>query len=231
MSVLCHRCAASLSASDLFCPNCGSPQVRFEPREEGESAYASTRPTQLTAPSQGISWRDAITAALIVGIPAGVLSAISVLAWGCCLWVVGGAVLCIGLYRKRAPAFHLDTRSGLRIGALAGIIAAYASVAATAAWRAFARFVLHQGAAIDKFYDTFIQQSFNQQSALFVQSNAETQAQLKASLHFLLSPSGRAAYTLMYSAITASGIVLFSALGGVLGVRLYTGRKGPLPHS
>ena len=231
MSLHCHRCGAGLGAPDLFCPNCGSPQVRFEPRTEGDSSLASTRPIQLAAPSQGISWRDAINAALIVGVPAGILTAISVLAWGCCLWVVGGAVVCIGLYRKRAPAFRLDTRSGLRIGALAGIIAAYTSVAVTAAWRVFARFVLHQGAAIDKFYDTFIRQSFSQQSAVFLQSNPETQAQLKTSLHFLLSPDGKAAYTLMYSAITALGIVLFSALGGALGVRLYTARKGPLRNS
>ncbi len=229
--MLCHRCGAGLSASDLFCPNCGSPQVRFEPQQEGESAYANPRPIQLGAPTQGISWRDAINAALIVGVPAGILSSISVLAWGCCLWVVGGAVLCVGLYRKHAPAFRLDARSGLRIGALAGIIAAYSSVAATAVWRVFARFALHQGAAIDKFYTAFIEQSFNQQSAVFVQSNPETQAQLKASLQFLLSPDGRAAYTLMYSAITALGIVLFSALGGALGVRLYAGRKGPLRNS
>ena len=82
---------------------------------------------------------------LIVAVPAGLLSAVSVLSWGCCLWVVGGAVLAIVVYHRRAPAFLLETRSGVRIGAVAGLIAAYSSVVATAIWRVFSRYVLHQG--------------------------------------------------------------------------------------
>ena len=230
MIPLCHRCGATLDASDHFCSHCGSPQLRFEPPAEGGNAFSSPHPIQAPLPSQGISWRDAINAALIVGVPAGILSAISVLAWGCCFWIVGGAVLCIGLYRKRAPSFHLDTSSGVRIGTLAGIIAAYASVATTAVWRVFARFVLHQGAAIDQFYDGVIQQSFNQQSQLFAQSNPDARAQMHAFLRFFLTPDGRATYTLMYSAMVAAAIVLFSALGGALGVRLFAVRKGSLSN-
>ena len=85
------------------------------------------------------------------GRSAGLLSAVSVLSWGCCLWIVGGAVLSIFVYHRRAPGFVLETRSGVRIGAVAGLIAAYSSVIATAAWRVFSRFVLHQGQAIDEF--------------------------------------------------------------------------------
>ena len=35
MNLLCHRCGANLSASELFCPNCGSPQLKFAQQEEG----------------------------------------------------------------------------------------------------------------------------------------------------------------------------------------------------
>ena len=159
-------------------------------------------------------------AALLVAVPAGLLSAISVLSWGCCLWVVGGAALAIVVYHRRAPAFLLETRSGMRIGAIAGVIAAYSSVIATAAWRLFARFVLHQGYAIDQFYASVIQQS-----TALVQTNPEAQAQWRLYVHFLLSPDGRAAYTLMNAATTSLGIVLFSAFGGALGVRLLAARK------
>jgi hypothetical protein len=227
MSLSCHRCGSSLTASDLFCPNCGSPQVRFDPQAEVQNGYPSQRPARVASAAQGISWHNAVTAALLVGIPAGFLSAVSLLDWGWCLWIVGGAVLCIGLYRKRAPGFHLDMRSGLRIGTLAGLIAAYTSVAMTAIWRAFARFVLHQGAVIDHFYDTVIQQSFRQQSAVLAQT-PEAQAQMKQLLHFFLTPDGRATYALMYSALIAIAIIIFSALGGALGVRIYSSRKGPM---
>jgi len=224
--VLCHRCGASLEQADLFCPNCGAPQVRFEPPEEGgEPSFAGGRPVRIL-PSQGIAWREAIRAALIVAIPAGVLTAVAVLSWGWFLWVVGGAMMAVSIYRKRAPGFALDTRSGIRIGVLSGLIAAYASVATTAIWRVFARYVLHQGASIDAFYEKVIQQA-----TALVQTNPDAQAEWHTYMHFLLSPDGRAAYMLMNAVTTSLGIILFSALGGALGARFiiprHAGVKSP----
>ena len=223
MIPLCHRCGATLSASELFCPTCGSPQLKFAQQEEGESPNASGRPVGKQARAQGISWKDAILAALLVAVPAGLLSAVSVLSWGCCLWVVGGAVLAILVYHRRAPSFLLETRSGVRIGAVAGLIAAYSSVIATAIWRVFARYVLHQGHAIDQVYDEVIKQS-----TALVQANPDAQVQWRAYVHFLMSPDGRAAYTLMNAATTSAGIILFSAIGGALGVRMLAPRKPTL---
>jgi hypothetical protein len=207
----------------MFCPNCGSPQLKFAQQEESETAYGAGRPPGAALRAQGISWKDAILAALFVAIPAGLLTAVSVLSWGCCLWVVGGAVLAIALYHRRAPGFSLETRSGVRIGAVAGLIAAYSSVIATAIWRVFARYVLHQGYAIDQFYDAVIQQS-----TALVKTNPDAEAQWRAYVHFLMSPDGRAAYTLINAATTSVGIILFSAIGGALGVRLLAPRKTPL---
>jgi hypothetical protein len=220
MNLLCHRCGASLSASELFCSTCGSPQLKVTQQEEGETGYAAGRAPVTIARAQGISWKEAIRAALLVAVPAGLLSAVSVLSWGCCLWVVGGAVLAIVVYHRRAPTFLLEIRSGVRIGAVAGLIAAYSSVIATAAWRVFARYVLHQGSAIDELYVQIIQQS-----TTLVQSNPDTQAQWHAYVNFLMSPDGRAAYTLMNAATTSIAIILFSAIGGALGVRLLAPRK------
>lgn len=222
MVPLCHRCGASLSASELFCPNCGSPQLKFAQQHEAEAPHSGRAPGKPPA-VQGVSWKDAIPAAALVAIPAGLLSAVSFLSWGCCLWIVGGAVLSIFVYQRRAPGFLLDTRSGVRIGAVSGLIAAYSSVIGTAVWRVFARFVLHQGKSIDDFYDEVIKQS-----TALVQSNPDVQAQWNSYIHFLMSPDGRAAYTLMNAATSAVAIVVFSALGGALGVRLLTSRKPTL---
>jgi hypothetical protein len=220
MNLLCHRCGSALSASELFCPTCGAPQLKVTQQEDGEAGYSGGRSPVTLARAQGISWKDAILAALLVAVPAGLLSAVSVLSWGCCLWVVGGAVLAIAVYRRRAPTFLLEIRSGVRIGAVAGLIAAYSYAVATAVWRVFARYVLHQGYAIDQFYDSVIQQS-----TALVQSNPDAQAQWRTYVHFLMSPDGRAAYTLMNAATTSVGIILFSAIGGALGVRLLAPRK------
>jgi ribosomal protein L40E len=223
MNLICHRCGATLSASELFCSTCGSPQLKFAQQEEGETGYAGVRAPGPPARAQGISWKDAILAALFVAVPAGLLSAVSVLSWGCCLWVVGGAALAIVVYHRRAPAFLLETRSGVRIGAMAGLIAAYSSVIATAIWRMFERYVLHQGYAIDQFYDSVIKES-----TALVQANPDAQAQWQTYVHFLLSPDGRAAYTLMNAATTSVAIILFSAIGSALGVRLLAPRKSTL---
>jgi hypothetical protein len=220
MTLLCHRCGATLGASELFCPVCGSPQLKFAQESEPDGDYPGARANGAVSRSQGISWKDAILAALTVAVPAGLLSAISVLSWGCCLWVVGGSVLAIVLYHRRAPAFLLETRSGVRIGAITGLIAAYSSVIATAVWRVFERYVLHRGDAIDQFYDSVIQQS-----TALVQTNPETQAQWHAYVRFLMSPDGRAGYTLLNAATTSIGIIVFAAIGGALGVRLIATRK------
>ncbi len=162
MSLQCHRCGASLSPSELFCSTCGAPQLKFAQQEGPGNNVAGSFPGSFpgaVARVQGISWKDAILSALLVAVPAGLLSSVSVLSWGCCLWVVGGAVLAISVYQKRAPGFMLETRSGVRIGAVAGLIAAYSAVIGTAVWRIFSRYVLHQGYEIDQFYDSVIQQS------------------------------------------------------------------------
>jgi hypothetical protein len=204
----------------LFCSTCGSPQLKFAQEEGPDSHAAGARLPGTIARAQGISWKDAILSALIVAVPTGLLSSISVLSWGCCLWVVGGAVLALSVYQKRAPGFVLETRSGWRIGAVAGLIAAYSSVIGTAVWRIFSRFVLHQGSEIDQLYDSMIQQS-----TALVQTTPETLEQWRSYVHFLMTPDGRAACTLMNAAGTSAGIIFFSAIGGALGVRLLTPRK------
>ena len=223
MSALCHRCGEDLEASDLFCPNCGAPQVKFEALDESENLPASSRPTRIPASPQGIFWKVAIPSTLLVAVPAGILSAVSVLSRGCCLWVAAGALLSIGLYLKRAPGYRLDSRAGLRIGLLAGLIAALTSTAVSAVAQVLDRFVLHQGSELDHIYDAMIQQSMT-----LVQPNPDAEALWHTYVHFLLTPDGRAGYALVNAATTSAGIVLFSALGGALGVRIFSARKAPL---
>ena len=210
---------------DTQCIRAVLPQLRFPatqvcPAGRRRERIRRARPPGKPARAQGISWRDAILAALLVAVPAGLLSAVSVLSWGCCLWVVGSGAG----HRPMAPAgsrISPGNALGVRIGAVAGLIAAYSSVIATAVWRVFARYVLHQGSAIDQFYDSVIKQS-----TALVQANPDAQAQWHAWVQFLMSPDGRAAYTLMNAATTSAGHYFFSAIGGALGVRLLAPRKG-----
>lgn len=223
MAVLCHRCGENLSASDLFCPSCGAPQLKFDPPEEQGSPEKPGNSVRSSPSSQGqgVFWPEAIRVSLLIGVPAGILSGLSILSWGCCLWIGGGAALAVGLYRKRVPASRqLNVRAGMGVGALAGLIAAYASVSTTAISRIVDRFALHRGAEIDRFYEMVIQQS-----SVLVHSNPAADAQWQKYVHFLLTPDGRATYMLLNSVTTSLGIIAISALGGALGVRFFASRK------
>lgn len=195
--------------------------MKFNAPEPEAPPPAGNAATGVRAGSGRVFWPAAIRVALLVGIPAGILSGLSMLSWGCCLWIGGGAALAISLYHKRSPASpRLSVRSGMGVGALAGLIAAYSSVATTAISRVVDRFLFHRGAEIDKFYEMVIQQS-----STLVHSNVAAEAQWQKYVHFLLTPDGRAAYMLMNSVTTSLGIIAISALGGALGARLLAGRK------
>jgi len=63
------------------------------------------------------------------------------------------------------------------------------------------------------------------------QATPETQAQLRAYFNFLLSPDGKAFLSLTSSATAALAMVLFAALGGALGARIFVARRRPISHS
>ncbi len=209
---------------DAQCIGTVLPQLRFAatqvcPAGRGRAWISGSRPPGAPPRAQGISWKDAILAALFVAVPAGLLSAVSVLSWGCCLWVMGsGAGDCrlspAGSCLSSGNPFRGSHWRGCRPDCrlqfchrhrhLAGFCALCSAPGLR--HRSVLRLVIKQSTAL-------------------VQTNPEAQAQWHAYVHFLLTPDGRAAYTLMNAATTSVGIILFSALGGALGVRLLAPRK------
>lgn len=221
MEQLCHRCSTAVSREDAFCPNCGAPQLNFDASdqqpfgENGEAAHLETRPGQ-------IHWRVALAACAKVAIPAGVLCGL--LPEGSLLWVLGAATGVILLYRRKRPASTLTAKNGLRIGALAGIIIAYISAAATAILRVLQRYPMHVGKALDEGYEQLIHLSTSQSTAIF-QGNPAAQVQMQSMYQFMLTPDGRAAYAFMGMVAAAIMTVLLAAVGGAVGVRLSTVRR------
>ncbi|HEY2497592.1 MAG TPA: zinc-ribbon domain-containing protein, partial [Candidatus Angelobacter sp.] len=75
MDLVCHRCGATLSTPELFCPHCGAPQLRFESTEE-QTPYPGDANGAAARTGQWIAWRPAVQAALIVALPVGILSSL-----------------------------------------------------------------------------------------------------------------------------------------------------------
>jgi hypothetical protein len=181
---------------------------------------------------KGTAWKHAIAAAAIVGLPMGLLSSsVLPLATASFVWLVGGAMAAVALYQRRSRNGFLNLRTGLRIGLVAGVVAAFFATACNAAVLLFQRYALHMSKAIDESMDGNIREIVGQLGGKMAQATPETQAQLQAYFRFLLSPDGKAFLSLTSSATAALAMVLFAALGGALGARIFVARRRPIGHS
>jgi hypothetical protein len=207
---VCHRCGTAINSSELFCPHCGAPQLRYEPLDDASPVVSAA--TQSVGRDPGVVlWKEAITAAALVAIPVGILS--SLLDFGP-LWVVGGGIATVSIYRRRTglpPA----GRMGWRIGTLLGVLAAFTTTAIDALTLIVERYVLHNGGVIDQRFHVVVQQLTDQ-----LRSNPEAVATIPWFVHFWVTPDGVAAIALMGAVGSALSMLLFSAAGGAIGARI-----------
>jgi|SRR5579862_1678568 len=225
MDFVCHRCGTALNSPDeLFCPHCGAPQLRYEPTDE---TLASAAPSQQMASGRVdlVSWKIAITSAVIVAalvsIPVGLLSTIYDFSL---LWVVGGGIAAVSLYRRRAGVPPTG-RMGWRIGGLLGLLASFISVAIFGTRSVILRYALHSSEPELQIHSLAQQIAAAAKQANY--SNPQTAAAAQYLVHFWLSPDGAAAIVLGTAATFALCMVLFAAAGGAIGARIASLGKRP----
>jgi hypothetical protein len=221
----CHRCGSQLASPEMFCPNCGAPQLLYDAGAEADNGSSDPGSPAL----RNVQWKAAVGAAITFAVPVGVLCSpvVPILSVGCCLWVVGGAVAAVGLYQRRAATSILPRPVGIRIGAIIGIMAAAVASAFNAGALVFLRYVLHGGDAMDKAYQATTEQAWAATaplSAALARFAGGSSADSHDTLRFMLSPDGRAASAIMTALMTSVGITLFSMIGGALGTRIFSGR-------
>ncbi|HUZ05437.1 MAG TPA: zinc ribbon domain-containing protein [Acidobacteriaceae bacterium] len=230
MKPLCHRCGNILIEDASFCAQCGAPQLRFTPPDPDvppggslEEGRAGAHPRVLGVERHAeIQWKAAIQIAALVSLGVGVLS--SILAVGSLLWVLGGAVLVIFLYRRRVPYAVLQPRLGARIGVVTGALTAAIAVAGNTILLLVQRYGLHQGKLLDETLSNTVQQAMSRAA-----TGTEAQAQMASAVSLLLSPEGRAGMVLLGMAFIALIILILSIAGGVLGVQIYRNRSDAHP--
>jgi hypothetical protein len=219
MEQSCHRCGTAVSRRDAFCPVCGAPQLHFDESEQAAYAEGAEAAVNNGRPGQ-VSWKIVIGLCGRIAIPAGILCALPLLSLCSLIWVAGGASMVIFLYCRKRPMTLLSTKGGFRIGALTGFVIAYVSIAVTAILHVVQRFPLHAGAVIDETYEELIRSS----TSVF-ETSPETQAQMQSFFHFLLTPDGRAVWSLTNMAFLVAFTVVIAAIGGAVGVRMFAGRR------
>jgi hypothetical protein len=221
MEPTCHRCGTPLHEGDVFCPNCGALQLVVDTSE----AAGSQQPAQrLGMDPSRVQWRTAITSALMVAAPVGLLSA---LAGGIrTILVMAGGFAVIALYRRRSEAFT-DGRMGWRLGALVGVASAVIATATYAVQMDIVRYRMHQGAAIDREFQTAAQMGVDD----WAKANAQQGPQPPDVAHavqrvtgFMLSADGHAAGQLATAVIMSLAMILFAATGGAIAGRILAAR-------
>ncbi len=217
MDPLCHRCGNSLLEGEGFCPHCGAPQLIVDASESS----TPQQPTQrLGIDPTRVQWRVAITSALLVAIPVGLLSALAGMS---SLFVIAGGFGAIYLYRRRSEALT-DGGTGWRVGAILGAASASIATATDGVRLIVERYILHHAASIDEQFQSVAQQMADQA----LKSNTEAMQQAPQLVHqwasFWLSPDGHAAIQLLTAAVVSTGMVLFAATGGAIAGRILSMR-------
>ena len=180
----------------------------------------------------GIAWRPAITAALLLAIPAGVLcsTATSIGASLGLFWMSGAAAWTVGLYFKRARPGRISLGSGARIGLVTGLFTCWLTLGVNGLILWAGRFVLHQGGQMDADWTTAVSKVLDLYQQMFTQmgfaSNEITKA-LQVQRLMMLSPEGRAGAALSNIVVGGAFLMLFSIIGGALGARFLAQPRRP----
>lgn len=220
MDQLCHRCGNSLQPDEGFCPHCGAQQLVVDTSETA----GPQQPTQRAGidPTR-VQWRTAITCALLIAVPVGLLSALAGMS---SIFVIAGGFGTIALYRKRSEAFT-DGSIGWRVGAILGAASAVIATAADGIRLVVQRYLLHRGPEIDGQFQSVAQQLAEQA----LKSGSEAMQQAPQFVHnwaaFWLSADGHAAIQLLTASMVSAGMILFAATGGAIAGRILSVRPRP----
>jgi len=222
---LCYKCQTSIDESLPFCPHCGAPQIRVATpdNEAPESQHSSqAQGSQSASPvwpvgsppylTRSVQWEFAWKGALLTGLTAFVLTAMPVVGFGCCLWMLGTGALAVGLYQRRVPGVNITPGMGMRIGALSGTIAFVVSTL----WNVY-QFTRNTQE---------IRSILSEQMQKTISSNPDPRVQeiMRQFMNNLNTPQGLATFFVIILIIMAVVFVIFSAAGGALGASMF-GRR------
>jgi hypothetical protein len=225
VEINCNRCHQPVDPESCFCPSCGLPQLVYangantaqEPPEKMDEAIAD---------AGVVEWKPALRAAVLVAIPAGLLSSgLSPVGTLGMFWMAAAAAWAVMIYvRSQRPAW-ITTAAGARIGLVTGVVAAGVAFAATGISLFAVRNLMGQGGTIDQVWQGVIAQVSQQWQSM--NPDPPTSALMKTWLGWLQTPEARAGWILCGMGMLAAVMLAFAAIGGALGARLLARSRRP----
>ena len=222
MESTCSRCNQTMPANSCFCPACGLPQLVYSAESEA-SQNQPERWSEAVRDASSVAWKPAIRSALMLAIPAGILSNMlsPVSALGMPLMAIAGAWVVFLYMRSQRPAW-ITIGAGARIGLVTGILGGWTAAATTGITLFAMRFWFHQGKFYDNLWQTMSEQMRQEWVTMGV--DAKTIAEMQ---QMLMPPAGRAAWLLAALTMLAMVLLLFAVAGGAIGARLLARRRRP----
>lgn len=223
MEITCNRCHQIVPSESCFCPTCGLPQLVYTADETSGPAEVA-RWNEVVRDASQVEWRPALRAAMILALPAGLLSCgLSPVGLLGLFWMAAAAAWAVTLYVRRQRPAWITMGAGARIGLVTGLMAGWLAFVATGATLFAMRTFFHEGGSIDNLWRDMVEQSVNQQiQAMSVDTKA-----ISAVKALLLSPEGRAGSMLAGLAFLEVGLLVFAAAGGAIGARLLARTRRP----
>ena len=217
MEVTCTRCHQTIQTENCYCPACGLPQLVYpENVPPGQTPPVRWDGTGRDAGS--VDWKPALRAALLLAVPAGLLSSgVSPLGALGLIWMAIAAAWAVTLYmRSRRPAW-ITLGAGVRIGLVTGLLAGWLAFGVSGSALFVQRFLLHQSSQIDGIYKTLVLDKFQEKAQQMLagmgpSDAAQLQTQLAQIQGWMQSPEGHAgfwAFGLAFNSLFLLFIVMF----------------------
>jgi hypothetical protein len=232
MEITCNRCHQPVLAENLYCSTCGLPQLVYTPDTANGEGQAE-RWTEAVRDASMVDWKHAFRIAVMLAIPAGLLSsAASPLGFAGLFWMAAAAGWAVVLYVRggRGPSW-VTMGAGARIGLVTGLLAAWLAFSVSGGAIFVQRYVLHRSAQIDSEWKSRVDmsQQMTQQwtSGLQPADAAEALAVRNQVQAWMQSPWGHAGIEAFGYAFNALFLLFFAVGGGALGARMMARVRRP----
>ncbi|MGA2350504.1 MAG: hypothetical protein ABSF70_08745 [Terracidiphilus sp.] len=223
MEITCTRCHQTVQAENCYCAVCGLPQLMYA--VDGPPGQATAESwNEATRDASSVDWKPALRTALMMAIPAGILSSEATPTGRLGLiWMAAAAAWVVVLYmRSQRPAW-ITTGAGARIGLVTGLLGGWLAFGVSGGALLIHRFVFHQSGLIDAEWKASVEA--NQQ--MVAQMGIGDAAQMQAQKALMLSPWGQASFVTFGMIFNAAFLLLFAVVGGALGARMLAHSRRP----
>ena len=223
METTCNRCHQPVDADSCYGPACGLPQLVYT-SENNPGPTPQEKSIEIASDAGTVAWRPALRAAMLVAIPAGLLSAggSPVEALGL-FWMSAAAAWAVMIYVRGQQPRWITMGAGARIGAVTGLLAGGVAFSATGFYFFFARKLMGQGKAIDEVWKSLVAQISQQWQTMY--PDPPKSVLVKEMISWLRTPEAQAGWILCGMTALMGAMLAFAAIGGALGARLLVRRS------